>query len=70
MKIKHLREWLSTLPTELDENDLVFRDIKMSEAADHILARDVPIAACGIDSENNEAYFIDSDSAEVLNSPD
>ena len=70
MKIKHLREWLRTLPAELDEHELVFRDIKMSEASDHVLAKDIPIAACGIDEGNKEAYFTDSDSSAVLSSMD
>ena len=65
MKIKHLREWLDTLPQELDEHDLVFRKIMPSDA-ENWLAYDKPITACGIDSGSNEAYFCDEESNEVI----
>ena len=65
MKIKHLREWLDTLPTELDENELVFRKIKPCDD-DNWLAHDIGIVACGIDEGNSEAYFCDRDSYEVI----
>lgn len=65
MKIKHLRKWLDTLPQELDEHDLVFRKIIPNDA-ENWLAHDKPIAACGIDEGNNEAYFCDEASNEVI----
>jgi len=65
MKIKHLREWLDTLPQELDEHDLVFRKIKEGDT-ENWLAHDKPITACGIDIGSNEAYFCDDVSYEVM----
>ncbi len=65
MKIKDLREWLDLLPHELDEYNLVFRKIIPSDV-ENVLAHDKPIVACGIDKENNEAYFCNEESAKVI----
>jgi hypothetical protein len=65
MKIKHLREWLDTLPLELDEHNLVFRKI-IPHDSENWLAHDKPIASCGIDEGNNEAYFCDEESHGVI----
>jgi hypothetical protein len=65
MKIKHLREWLTILPQELDEYNLVFRKI-ISENTKNWLVRDKTITTCGIDEGNNEAYFCDESSREVM----
>jgi len=65
MKIKHLREWLETLPEELDEHDLVFRKVIPCDT-ENWLAHDKPIAACGIDESNNEAYFCEEESRKVI----
>ena len=65
MKIKNLREWLDTLPQELDEHDLVFRKIIPGDD-ESWLAHDKPITACGIDEGSNEAYFCDEASHEVM----
>ena len=65
MKIKDLKEWLSTLPPELDENDLVFRKIIPCDS-ENWLAHDKPITTCGIDVGSNEAYFCDEKSAKII----
>ena len=65
MKIKHLREWLDTLPQELDEHDLVFRKIKTRDNEDW-LVHDKSITACGIDIGSNEAYFCDETSYQIM----
>lgn len=65
MKIKDLKYWLSTLPEELDENDLVFRNV-MPGDKENWLVQDTQIAACGIDAGRNEAYFCDEMSSSVL----
>lgn len=65
MKIKHLREWLNDLPQELDNHNLVFRKVASGDA-ENWLAHDKPIAACGIDEGNNEAYFCDEESHQVM----
>jgi hypothetical protein len=65
MKIKDLRDWLDTLPRELDENDLVFRKIIEGDS-EYWKAHDKPIAACGIDEGNNEAYFCEEESYQAM----
>ncbi len=61
MKIKDLKKWLSILPIELDECNLVFRKIIPNDS-ENWLAHDKPIEACGIDIGTNEAYFCDEES--------
>ena len=65
MKIKHLREWIEKLPRELDEYELVFRKIVPGDS-ESWLAHDKSIAACCIDDGNNEAYFCDEKSNEII----
>lgn len=68
MNIKDLKAWLTTLPLEVDENELVFRTF-IAEDDDCYIVRDAPITACGIDDGNKEAYFssIDDDQSSSLN---
>ena len=67
MKIKHLRAWLHILPTDYDETKIVFRTIKENKNdSQNWYALDIPIASCGIDDGNNEAYFCDQISHEVI----
>lgn len=66
MKIKDLRYWLGTLPNNFDENELVFRTVTEGEG-EYLLAQDVPISACGIDEDSNEAYFSDYESHKIIN---
>lgn len=65
MKIRHLREWLETLPQELDEYELVFRKIVPGDD-ENWLALDKSITACGIDDGSKEAYFCDESSYKVM----
>ncbi len=68
MRISQLKEWLSELPTEFDDNVVVFR--KMYEDpndSDRVMCIDTPIVGVGIDEENNEMYLCDADSDRVLN---
>jgi len=66
MKIKHLREWLESLPHEYDDYDMVFRNVIESQAAENWLVHDNPIDACSIDKETAEAYFCDDESCQLL----
>jgi hypothetical protein len=70
MKIKDLKEWLESLPKEYHEYDLVFRNFKLSDVADHLLAHDEPIVACAIDITNNEAYFCNEESYQLIKQED
>ena len=67
MKIKHLREWLDNLPEDYNDSEIVFRT-KKENKYDSVnwYALDIPITACGIDDGNNEAYFSDETSHEVI----
>jgi hypothetical protein len=62
MKVRHLREWINSLPQEKDEHDLVFRKIKPIEDSENLIAEDHPISASGIDDETNEAFFCSEES--------
>lgn len=66
MKIKDLRYWLETLPNTFDETELVFRTVTEGEG-DYLLAQDIPISACGIDNNTNEAYLCDIVSHQIIN---
>ena len=62
MRVKHLREWINSLPQEIDEHDLVFRKIKPIEGTENLIAEDHPISASGIDDGTNEAFFCNEES--------
>ena len=65
MKIKDLKRWLNTLPSEMDECEMVFRKIIPCDD-ENWLASDKPISACGIDAGSNEAYFCDEKSYQTI----
>ena len=64
MKIKHLRKWLSILPTDYDEFDLVYRTIVEVDQTneDSFVVKDELISSCGIDDDNSESYFTNEES--------
>lgn len=64
MKIKHLKEWLSQLPPELDEVNIVFRKI-LPHNNNGWMVTDKTIAACGFDAGSNEAYLCDETSYQI-----
>lgn len=67
MRIKHLRQWLEILPSEYDENEIVFRDFKEVKDSDDVCyALDIPIAACGIDKGNGEMFLCDEKSSKII----
>ena len=66
MKLKELKEWLETIPTIYDETELVFRTIEKSGEADVLYARDEPIVAVAIDEDNKETFFLNHESALIL----
>lgn len=69
MKIKDLRQWLENLPTDYDENEIVYRTIKENKLDDeNWYGLDIPIAACGIDDGNSEMYFCDNESTKIIES--
>jgi len=65
MKIRDLKKWLKTLPKELNDHDLVFRKFITGDS-ENWMVKDSPITACGIDVGNNEAYFCDEKSHQVM----
>ena len=65
MTIKELRTWINNLPEEKDDNTLVFRKITPVDKLNWG-AYDISIVACGIDEGNNEAYFCDEKSAQLI----
>jgi len=64
MRLKNLREWVNTLPEELDEHDLVYREI-VWEKKDLVL-KDYPISFASIDKRNKEAFLSTDDSYQSL----
>ena len=65
MKIKHLKGWLNSLPKENDECDVVFRKV-IGKNGDDMVAKDNSIDACGIDTDNNEAYLCDETTHNII----
>lgn len=77
MNIGDLREWLTTLPEEFDDMQLVFRklghltndsDPNDGEDGNYHYALDAPIVAVSIDTENDECCFFDKESADFKDS--
>lgn len=67
MKLDQLKEWINSLPDEVLNCDVVYRNFAMIENdSENLFAKDINIAACGIDEETQEAYFCDHDSASLL----
>ena len=60
---------MENLPTDYDENGIVFRTIKENKVDnENWYALDISIAACGIDDGNGEMYFCDEKSAKIIES--
>jgi hypothetical protein len=66
MKIKDLKDWLDTLTKEHDDCEIVFRKIIGKDNKDYMIAKDNSIDACGIDTDNNEAYFCDETTHNII----
>lgn len=67
MKLDQLKEWINSLPEEVLNCEVVYRNFVMIENdSENLFAKDINIAACGIDEETHEAYFCDQDSAVLL----
>lgn len=71
MTIGELKNWLSQLPAEFDNCELVFRKIKQgAPSTDTVLVYDQPIISCGIDVETDEAYFCNMESYNAMKNND
>jgi len=67
MKLDQLKEWVNSLPEEVLNCEVVYRNFVVIENdSENLFAKDINIAACGIDEETQEAYFCDQDSAVLL----
>lgn len=67
MKLYDLKGWINSLPDEVLNHDVVFRNFMVIENdKENLFAKDVHIAACGIDDATQEAYFCDKESAMIL----
>lgn len=69
MKIKHLKEWLSTLSPKHDECEIVFRKV-VTINENNMTAKDNAIHACGIDVDNFEAYLCDITTHRIIEEND
>ena len=66
MKVKDLREWINNLPSEFDENDVVYRRIMGEVDNESWGCLDVPISGVGIDDGDNEMYLCDEETSEII----
>jgi hypothetical protein len=66
MKIKDLKDWIDTLSKEHYEYEVVFRKIVGKNNNDYMIAKDNSIDACGIDTDNNEAYLCDETTHNII----
>lgn len=60
-----IKKWLDNLPEEFNECEMVFRKITTLDD-DNWSAFDKSIVSCGIDVGNNEAYFCDEESYNIM----
>ena len=52
MKLDQLKEWINSLPEEVLNCEVVYRNFVMIENdSENLFAKDINIAACGIDEE-------------------
>lgn len=67
MRLEHLKEWVNSLPEEVLDHEVVFRKFVIIENdSENLFAKDIIVAACGIDDDTKEAYFCDKESASIL----
>jgi hypothetical protein len=67
MKLEHLKEWINSLPEEVLDHEVVFRKFVIIENdSENLFAKDINVAACGIDDDTKEAYFCDKESASIV----
>lgn len=67
MTVKDLKEWIKMLPEELDDCQLVFREIMQMDDDDptHV-AGDDPIVSCSIDMSTRELCFYNCESQKLI----
>jgi hypothetical protein len=70
MNIKDLREWLSELPTDFDDCEIVYRKLfpmKTLNTPDTMMAKDTPIVGATIDiNTTREACFYNKKSMKIV----
>lgn len=63
MKLKELKTWINSLPSELLDGNVVFREYGKLEVNNHNYALDKPIVTCFVDEDNNEICLLDEKSS-------
>ena len=68
MNIKQMRDWLNSIPEELNDKEIVYREVTKSENEDELQAKDVGISAGNYDPEHQELCIYNSESYTLLTS--
>lgn len=58
MTLKELKIWITQLPPDLDNYDVIIRDWKILDEQ-YDAALDKPIVTCYVDEKTNEVCFLD-----------
>lgn len=66
MKLKDLKQWINTLPSDTLDGNVVFREYGQLEINNHNYTIDKPIITCCVDSTTNEICLLDERSSEEL----
>ena len=67
MNIKQMKDWINSIPEELNDKEVVYRKISKTENENELLAEDIGISAGSYDPDHEELCLYNSDSYSLFN---